>query len=158
MRSEPPTSVTTVGRRTETLLTAIFAQERERWNAQDQRLGEGVELLADMVMGRGKRLRAAFVYWSWVGTSGWLGAEGADDREVMNACAAFELLQAFALIHDDIMDDAPTRRGVPTIHTAQSQGGGGGGGGGGPPAATARASQSFLVTLHMFMQTDVWRA
>jgi geranylgeranyl diphosphate synthase type I len=34
------------------------------------------------------------------------------------ALAALELLHAFALVHDDIMDGSPTRRGHPTAHRA----------------------------------------
>jgi geranylgeranyl diphosphate synthase, type I len=36
---------------------------------------------------------------------------------VVDAGAAFELMHAFALFHDDVMDDAASRRGAPTTHT-----------------------------------------
>ena len=36
---------------------------------------------------------------------------------VIDAGAAFELMHACALFHDDVMDDAATRRGAPTTHT-----------------------------------------
>jgi geranylgeranyl diphosphate synthase type I len=39
------------------------------------------------------------------------------DPMVANAGAAFELMHAFALFHDDVMDDAASRRGEPTTHT-----------------------------------------
>jgi len=66
-----------------------------------------------MVAG-GKRLRAAFCYWSWRAHGGVPG----DDREqaVLRAGAALELFQAAALFHDDVMDDSSTRRGLPTAH------------------------------------------
>ena len=35
---------------------------------------------------------------------------------VVDAGAAFELMHAFALFHDDVMDDASSRRGEPTTH------------------------------------------
>jgi geranylgeranyl diphosphate synthase, type II len=38
-----------------------------------------------------------------------------DDRW-MNAGIAIELLHTFTLVHDDIMDNAATRRGLPTVH------------------------------------------
>jgi geranylgeranyl diphosphate synthase type I len=38
------------------------------------------------------------------------------DEAVLRAVSALELLHAFALIHDDVMDAAPTRRGAPTLH------------------------------------------
>jgi geranylgeranyl diphosphate synthase type II len=34
----------------------------------------------------------------------------------MNAALAIELFHNFTLIHDDIMDEAPLRRGLPTVH------------------------------------------
>ena len=42
----------------------------------------------------------------------------------MNQAVAVELFHNFTLIHDDIMDNAPLRRGVPTVHEKwnQSQG------------------------------------
>jgi len=73
--------------------------------------------LADAVermLAGGKRLRAAFCYWSWRAHGGVPG----DDREVavLRAGAALELFQAAALFHDDVMDDSSTRRGLPTAH------------------------------------------
>jgi geranylgeranyl diphosphate synthase type I len=43
------------------------------------------------------------------------------DPMVVNAGAAFELMHAFALFHDDVMDDAASRRGNPTTHTVFAQ-------------------------------------
>jgi len=68
--------------------------------------------LTDLLAG-GKRLRPAFLYW------GWRAAPGADPGEtgrIVDAAAALELLQASALIHDDVMDGSETRRGLPAIH------------------------------------------
>lgn len=47
-----------------------------------------------------------------------LGAElfGLDKEKAINAALAIELLHNFSLIHDDIMDDAPLRRGYETVH------------------------------------------
>lgn len=38
------------------------------------------------------------------------------DPDAYNAAAAIELFHNFSLIHDDIMDKAPIRRGKPTVH------------------------------------------
>ena len=38
------------------------------------------------------------------------------DARVQNAAAAVELVQVGSLIHDDVIEDAPTRRGYPTIN------------------------------------------
>jgi geranylgeranyl diphosphate synthase type I len=65
---------------------------------------------ATRMLGTGKRLRPAFCYW------GWRGAGGAAGPEVVRASAALELLQASALIHDDVMDASDTRRGQPSAH------------------------------------------
>ncbi|MCB0976115.1 MAG: polyprenyl synthetase family protein [Acidimicrobiales bacterium] len=64
-----------------------------------------------MALTSGKRLRPAFVRWAFEGLGG-------DPRspEVRDASVAVELLHTFALIHDDVMDEAVARRGVPTIH------------------------------------------
>ncbi|HMK04326.1 MAG TPA: polyprenyl synthetase family protein [Ferruginibacter sp.] len=39
------------------------------------------------------------------------------DPDAYNAAAAIELFHNFSLIHDDIMDKAPMRRGMDTVHT-----------------------------------------
>jgi geranylgeranyl diphosphate synthase type I len=43
------------------------------------------------------------------------------DTDVYNAAVSIELFHLMALIHDDIMDQSPLRRGVPSIHTAVQQ-------------------------------------
>jgi geranylgeranyl diphosphate synthase type I len=58
----------------------------------------------------GKRLRPAFCYW------GWRAGGGADCPEIYVAAASLELLQASALVHDDVMDASDTRRGRPALH------------------------------------------
>jgi len=61
----------------------------------------------------GKRLRPAFAYWGWRGAS---GGAGEDDDAVLRAVAALEFVHASALVHDDVMDGAQTRRGRPATH------------------------------------------
>ena len=58
----------------------------------------------------GKRLRPAFCYW------GFRAAGGRDGAPIVRASAALELLHTMALVHDDLMDEAGTRRGVPSVH------------------------------------------
>lgn len=41
---------------------------------------------------------------------------GAKAEEALNAALCVEVFHNFSLIHDDIMDDAPLRRGKPTVH------------------------------------------
>ncbi|WP_300676581.1 polyprenyl synthetase family protein [Nocardioides sp.] len=62
----------------------------------------------------GKRFRAAFCYWGYRAF-----AEPGDAwtaTALIRACAALELLQASALIHDDYMDGSDSRRGRPATH------------------------------------------
>lgn len=72
-------------------------------------LQPAVESLRNLLAG-GKRLRAACCYW------GYVGAGGTNTEAITAAAAALELLQASALIHDDVMDRSDTRRGMPSIH------------------------------------------
>lgn len=43
-------------------------------------------------------------------------AFGADPKKALPAALAIETFHNFSLIHDDIMDDAPLRRGKETVH------------------------------------------
>jgi geranylgeranyl diphosphate synthase type I len=64
------------------------------------------------VLAGGKRLRPTFAFWGWRGLAG----PDAYAAPVIPALAALELLHAFALVHDDVMDDSDVRRGRPTAH------------------------------------------
>ena len=44
--------------------------------------------------------------------------EGSEKRDLLAAAVSLELLHAFILIHDDIIDRSETRRGLPTLHRA----------------------------------------
>jgi geranylgeranyl diphosphate synthase type II len=57
----------------------------------------------------GKRMRPALL----LGTA---EALGTDPNAVMNLAAAIEVFHNFTLLHDDIMDEAPLRRGEDTVH------------------------------------------
>ena len=67
--------------------------------------------LEDFVLGGGKRLRPAFAYWGWRAV-----ATRDPDPAVLLLFSALELLHAFALVHDDVIDESSTRRGKPTAH------------------------------------------
>jgi geranylgeranyl diphosphate synthase type I len=56
----------------------------------------------------GKRLRPTFCYW------GYRAVGGSDGRPIERAASALELLHTMALIHDDLMDRSPVRRGTPS--------------------------------------------
>ncbi|MDO4881223.1 MAG: polyprenyl synthetase family protein [Capnocytophaga sp.] len=42
---------------------------------------------------------------------------GKDYKQALYAALAVEIFHNFSLVHDDIMDEAPLRRGKPTVHT-----------------------------------------
>ncbi|HMO10629.1 MAG TPA: polyprenyl synthetase family protein [Actinotalea sp.] len=66
----------------------------------------------------GKRLRAAFCYWSWrAHAERGPGLPVPDDhRRAVRVGASLELFHAAALVHDDVMDASDTRRGRPAAH------------------------------------------
>ncbi|MEV6773210.1 polyprenyl synthetase family protein [Nocardia sp. NPDC051030] len=80
---------------------------------------DAARTLEDFVIRGGKRTRPSFAW------TGWLGAgrspEDPEAEAVLTACAALELVQACALIHDDIIDSSRTRRGFPTVHVDYEQ-------------------------------------
>ena len=111
-RSVPvPSSLLLVAELVEERLTEVLDAECARWGALDPDLVEPLRALAQLVGAGGKRLRPAFCHWGFVGA----GGDPADPR-VVEAGAAFEMLQAFALVHDDVMDGSATRRGTRTAH------------------------------------------
>lgn len=83
--------------------------------ARDSYPRELMRPAADLVLGAGKRLRAALCYW------GWRAAGAPDAEQPIAAAAAVEMLHACALIHDDVMDHATTRRGRPAVHLYYQQ-------------------------------------
>jgi len=74
------------------------------------------DALRAFVLGGGKRLRPTFAWWAWRGAGG--DPAGADTRGVLQAVSSLELIQACALIHDDVLDSSDSRRGSPTVHVA----------------------------------------
>lgn len=73
--------------------------------------GIALDQIARRYVAGGKCLRSTFMY------IGWLCGE-APDAAALRAAAALELVHAFAMIQDDVMDESALRRGAPTGHTA----------------------------------------
>ncbi len=94
-------------------LTGFLDRQRETLAAMDTSLAPVVDEVCALA-GGGKRLRPAFAYWGWRGARGTRPAE--DDDAVLRAVAALEFVHASALVHDDVMDGARTRRGRPATH------------------------------------------
>jgi len=110
--ADAPPSLQRIASRVEARLADVLTPELERWAALDPDLRDPMAEIRRLVLGGGKRLRPAFCHWGYVAA----GGDPADEI-VADAGAAFELMHAFALFHDDVMDDAATRRGEPTTHT-----------------------------------------
>ncbi|GAC55861.1 putative geranylgeranyl pyrophosphate synthase [Gordonia hirsuta DSM 44140 = NBRC 16056] len=73
--------------------------------------------LEDFVLDGGKRIRPLCVHAGWQCAVSAAGRPTKDTESLMvRTGAAIELIQACALVHDDILDRSDTRRGNPTVH------------------------------------------
>jgi geranylgeranyl diphosphate synthase type I len=109
MTSEPRLSAQALRAAVQSTLDEFLAEQGEILTDISADLGPFRTWLGELVSG-GKRLRPAFCVW------GYLGAGGTDLAAGLRAATSLELLQACALIHDDVMDDSDTRRGKPAAH------------------------------------------
>jgi len=90
-------------------LADLLDREQAAWKARGAPWQDPPELLL-AYLADGKALRPRFCYWGHA-----IAAEGTGPL-LVQAAAALELLHAFALIHDDLMDGSDTRRGRPALH------------------------------------------
>jgi geranylgeranyl diphosphate synthase, type I len=97
-------------------LVDYFGSRRTQTHEIGPDFASALQALADFVLGGGKRIRPTFAWWGWRGAGG--AAEGDEAAAVLRAVSALELLQACALVHDDLMDSSSVRRGSPTVHVA----------------------------------------
>jgi geranylgeranyl diphosphate synthase type I len=100
--------------RLEEVLAAFLDERRVTAAEIDPAFGAATDTLCDFVLSGGKRIRPTFAWWGWRGAGG--DPDGAEVPAVLRAIAALELIQACALVHDDLMDASATRRGRPTVH------------------------------------------
>ena len=102
----------------------VFLDEREPLLAH---IGSDLAPFIDfsrVLLRGGKRFRALFCYWGWQSVSGHMTSfDVMPDRGVPSdldaivlAASALEFFHAAALVHDDIMDNSDTRRGMPSAH------------------------------------------
>lgn len=67
--------------------------------------------LSELLIGHGKRFRVRMAYLGFVAAGGVHGSPAYLD--LVRVAAAIETLHLFALVHDDVMDASPSRRGQP---------------------------------------------
>src|SRR5277367_3449134 len=90
-----------------------FVAERSAVELDDSGVEVAGDILLNFVTG-GKCLRSAFMYLGWL-------SGAVDSDEALFAAASLELLHAFALLQDDVMDASPSRRGRPAAHVQFGQ-------------------------------------
>ncbi|MFW6378766.1 MAG: polyprenyl synthetase family protein [Nanoarchaeota archaeon] len=89
-------------------LTRIITEKRKEWVLTNRWGSDSLDRLLEFMLA-GKMVRGSIVLW--------IADEfSSGNTESLPGAAAMELLQAALLIHDDIMDDDDTRRGLPSIH------------------------------------------
>ncbi len=108
---ETPRSLDKIASLVDNRIRDLFECEIVKWGALDDSFVRPLRDLMNFALAGGKRLRPAFCYWAFVGTGG-----DDPDLNVLDAAAALELLHCFALIHDDVMDGSPFRRGSASVH------------------------------------------
>ena len=106
-----PPSLAVVAPPVEARIDGLLEAEAARWGLVDPELLPPLEALRRFILDGGKRLRPAFCHWAFVGAGG-----DPADPSVVDAGAALELLHAFALLHDDVMDGSHLRRGHACVH------------------------------------------
>ena len=97
-------------------LAAFFDERAKAVETIGEPVAHAVGHLRRFVLGGGKRVRPTYGWAGFVGAGGLHGTE--DPAAVLRAVSSLELIQACALVHDDIIDASDTRRGNPTVHRA----------------------------------------
>ncbi|WBO69658.1 polyprenyl synthetase family protein [Streptomyces camelliae] len=98
----------------EDALRRFFADRRTEAAEIGAACADAVTELETYVLRGGKRVRPTFAWLGWIGAGG--DAQDPTADAVVRVCAALELLHASLLVHDDVIDAAPTRRGARAAH------------------------------------------
>jgi geranylgeranyl diphosphate synthase type I len=89
---------------------AYFDVAIEKASKEDVFVTDALRYSREFILAGGKRLRAAFMYY------GYLGAGGKEEEKILHTSMSIELIHAFLLVHDDVIDKDDTRHGVATLH------------------------------------------
>ncbi|MFD6436177.1 polyprenyl synthetase family protein [Streptomyces venezuelae] len=76
--------------------------------------GDIADRVARFTLRGGKRIRSQFLWWGLRACAGGAGPGRAD--AALRLAAGLELIQTCALVHDDVMDGSPLRRGRDAVH------------------------------------------
>ncbi len=110
MSSENQSRLVSVRHEVEEELRAFLTRQSHYLNQISSDLTPVSTAITSFLLDSGKRLRPLFAF------AGFASGKGVLDKASTRAMASLELLQACALIHDDLMDGSDTRRGKPSIH------------------------------------------
>jgi geranylgeranyl diphosphate synthase type I len=89
---------------------AYFDKAIAEAEKEDAFVTDALQYGKTLMLSGGKRLRAAFMYY------GYLGAGGTEEDKILSAAMSIEFIHAFLLVHDDIIDEDDMRHGVATFH------------------------------------------
>lgn len=92
-------------------LARVVRRERDNYGHLDGHVEWVLDEIERLVRAGGKRVRPEFAHLGWIAAGGEPCA-----RTAVNIGAALELLHVSALVHDDVIDGAVTRRGADTTH------------------------------------------
>jgi geranylgeranyl diphosphate synthase, type I len=101
-----------IATRVDDALARFLDGRAERVASLDPSSSQLVNEVRRLLGAGGKRIRPAFCYWGFRAAGG--GDDGAAGEAIVRAAAALELLHTMAIVHDDLIDGAKERRGVPT--------------------------------------------
>ncbi len=76
---------------------------------------------AEQTLRGGKRLRARFCHAGWAAVARDGNTDATEPDALWSLCAALEIFQSAALVHDDLIDNSDTRRGRAAAHRALEQ-------------------------------------
>jgi len=94
-------------------LTEALASRRADIVGLDAALGALIDLMAPLALG-GKHFRPAFAWWAHTAVAD----EPTSPGPLLKLAASLDLIHAGLLAHDDLIDNAPTRRGKPSVFMA----------------------------------------
>jgi geranylgeranyl diphosphate synthase type I len=101
--------------RVDAALAFAISSHRLQWSGLSGHIDTIFSELERVVLGGGKRLRPQLCHLGWRAA----GGDPQSDAPIRIG-AAVELLHVMALLHDDVIDDAATRRGHATTHRRQT--------------------------------------